>query len=76
MFGKDGHRRQRNRRGATVAPEKGSSKKAASARKGAPKRQKIAKGGNSRALRVACCARLYSAIQRIRVPQNADCFAV
>jgi hypothetical protein len=35
--------------GATVAPEKASSKKAASPRKGVPKRQKIAKGGKPKA---------------------------
>src|ERR1700686_2308780 len=37
--------------GFTVAPENASSKKAASAKKGAPKRQKITKGGKPKALR-------------------------
>ena len=36
--------------GATVAPEKASSKKQASQRKGAPKGQKAAKGGKAKAL--------------------------
>jgi hypothetical protein len=39
--------------GATVAPEKASSKKAASPRKGVPTRQKIDKGGKPKAPRTA-----------------------
>jgi hypothetical protein len=41
------------KQGATVAPEKAPSKKAASSKKGAPKRQKIAKGGKPKATRTA-----------------------
>ena len=57
--------------GATVAPEKASSKKAASAKKGAPKRQKIAKGGKPKAPRTAKPKKATPARKAAKAPQKA-----
>jgi Protein of unknown function (DUF3489) len=57
--------------GATVAPGKPSSKKAASAKKGGPKRQKIAKGGKPKAPRTAKHKKATPARKAAKAPQKA-----
>src|SRR6202521_5624266 len=57
--------------GATVAPEKASSKKAASAKKGAPKRQNIAKGGKPKAPRTAKPKKATPARKAAKAPKKA-----
>jgi Protein of unknown function (DUF3489) len=56
--------------GATVAPEKASSKKAARSKKGAPKRQKIAKGGKRKAPRTAKPKKATPARKAAKAPQK------
>ena len=56
--------------GVTVAPEKASSKKAASAKKGAPKRQKIAKGGKPKAPRTVKPKKATPARKAAKTPKN------
>ena len=57
--------------GATVAPERASAKKAASAKKGAPKRQKIAKGGKPKAPRTAKRKKATPARKAAKAPKKA-----
>ena len=56
--------------GATVAPEKASLKKAASAKKGAPKRQKIAKAGKPKAPRTARRKKVTPARKAAKAPKK------
>src|ERR1700682_6252489 len=57
--------------GATVAPEKASSKKAASSKKGLPTRQKIDKGGKPKAHRTAKPKKATPARKAARAAQKA-----
>lgn len=57
--------------GATVAPEKASSKKAANSNKGVPTRQKIAKGGTPKAPRTAKPKKATAARKAARAPTKA-----